>query len=199
MLAAVVCALLCGARSVSAVAQWVHLQDVQTWHWLGFTRIPPGRTGFRKLLLVLSAESLEAILSRWIHDSLELTLSEEVLQAVSIDGKSLRGTLGAYQRAVHLLSALDQQTGCVLSQMRVDEGTNEHKAALDLLKTLVLKGRVIVGDAIFCQKEVCQEIRDGGGDYFVVVKDNQPTLRREIAAAFAETKAFSPLGRAAIR
>ena len=72
----------------------------------------------------------------------------------------------AHSRAVHLLAAVDHKTGCVLSQCRVDEKTNEHKAALELLKTIVLEGRVIVGDAMFCQRDLCEQIVDAGGDYF---------------------------------
>jgi predicted transposase YbfD/YdcC len=98
---------------------------------------------------------------------------------------------------VHLLSLLDQRTGCTLSQSRVDAKTNEHKAALELLLGMVLEGRVITGDAMFCQREVCQQIRDRGGHYFFVVKDNQPALRESIAAEFKA--AFSPGDRTAAR
>jgi predicted transposase YbfD/YdcC len=78
--------------------------------------------------------------------------------------------------------------------MRVDEKTNEHKAALELLRTLVMKGRVLVGDAMFCQREVCQAVLDSGGDYFLQVKDNQPTLLREIQQELTSSDAvFSPL------
>jgi predicted transposase YbfD/YdcC len=94
---------------------------------------------------------------------------------------------------VHLLSILDQQTGCVLSQTAVDEKTNEAKVALSLLETLVLRGRVVVADAMFCQREVCEAILQQGGHYLIVVKDNQPTLRRDLEAAFADEAAFSPL------
>ncbi len=45
----------------------------------------------------------------------------------------------------------------------------------------------------FCQREVCQQIVDSGGDYLVIVKENQPTLRQNIETAFVETEAFSPL------
>jgi len=116
-----------------------------------------------------------------------------------IDGKTLCGTLQPHQRAIHLLSAFDHHSGCVLSQTEVDHKTNEAKTAISFLKTLVLEGKVIVGDAMFCQREVCREILDSGGDYLFVVKDNQPTLLREIASAFADTKAFSPLGPTGIR
>ena len=85
---------------------------------------------------------------------------------------------------------LDQATGCTLSQTRVDEQTNEAKTALELLRGLVLKGRVVTGDAMFCQREVCQQVLDQGGHYFFVVKDNQPALKEAIAAEF--TADFSP-------
>lgn len=197
MLATVVCAVLCGFRSYQAIVQWLHLQPVSTWHRLGYKRIPPKSTCFEELLSRLSAEAFADALTRWVQDGLELSLDEE-LSATSIDGKTLRGTLTAHERAIHLLSALDHKLGCVLSQMPVDEKTNEHKAAMELLESLVLEGRVIVADAIFCQREVCEKIRDKGGHYFVVVKDNQPTLRQNIASAFVNTEAFSPLRPAGI-
>jgi hypothetical protein len=193
MLAAVVCAVLCGARGYRAIVQWLHLQDPATWHWMGFTRRPPTRNCFRDLLMRISPEAFENVLRAWMAEILDPTLSEQSLQPVSVDGKSLCGTLAAHQRAVHLLATLDQQTGCVLSQVAVPEGTNESKTALELLKGLVLQGRLVMGDAMFCQREVCEEIRAGGGHYFVVVKENQPTLLREIESAFADEAGFSPL------
>jgi hypothetical protein len=198
MLAAVVCAVLCGARGYRPIVQWLHLQDVSTWHWLGFLRKPPTRNCFRDLLLKLSPELFEEALRSWLGDSLQLAPSAESLAAVSLDGKSLCGTLQPHQRAVHLLSMLDQATGCVLSQCEVDQKTNEAKTALELLKTLVLEGRVVVGDAMFCQQEVCEAVLEAKGHYLFVVKENQPTLLREIAAVFGSETAFSPLCAAGI-
>ena len=197
MLAAAVCAMLCGARGYSAIVQWLHLQPVDIWHQLGFTRTPPKTTCFEKLFAVLPAESLELALSQWIEQGLSLCVDEE-LQAVAVDGKTLCGTLTPFQKAVHLLSALDQKTGCVLSQRAVDGKTNEHKEALRLLKSMVLKGRVITGDAMFCQRDLCEQIVKDDGHYFFVVKENQPTLLQNITSAFADTKAFSPLDAATI-
>ena len=197
MLTAVVCAVLSGARGYRAIVQWLHFQDAATWHWMGFTRRPPTRNCFRDLLIAINPDRFQAVINTWV-ESLELPVSDDSLQAVSIDDKVLCGTLTPHQKAIHLLAALDQKTGCVLSQSVKDSGTNEHKGAFDLLKTLVLEGRVIVADAAFCQKDLCQRIRDGGGHYFVVVKDNQPQLKRDIQTAFAETEGFSPLHSARI-
>jgi predicted transposase YbfD/YdcC len=93
-----------------------------------------------------------------------------------------------------LLAAVDHKTGCVLRQCRVDQKTNEHKAALELLKAMVLEGRVIVGDAMFCQRDLCKQIVEDGGDYFFPVKENQPTLLREIQLELAANEA-APLSR----
>lgn len=190
MLAAIVCGVLSGARGYSAIAQWLHLQSVETWHALGFTRKPPTRNAFRDLLMALSPVLFEQAVRRWVETCLPAMKTEGPLRAVAIDGKTLCGTLQPHQNAIHLLSLFDHDTGYVLSQQQVDVKTNEAKAALELLKTVPLQGRVVTGDAMFCQREICQQIRSDGGHYFLIVKDNQPTLAQDIAAEFKA--AFSP-------
>ena len=192
MLSAVVSGILTGKRGYTAIAQWLKAQEPRFWHKLGFTRKPPCPNTFRDLLMALPPEHLETALRKWIAGVLGQPPAGE-LQAVSLDGKTLCGTLAAHERSVHLLSLLDQQTGCVLSQQAVDSKTNEHKAALEILQTLVLKGRLVTGDAMFCQRDYCQQVIDSGGDYLVVVKDNQPALKEAIEAEFRP--AFSPGGR----
>jgi hypothetical protein len=190
MLATVVCAMLQGARGYSAVIQWIHSQDPALWYELGYQRRPPKLGAFRNLLLKILPEQFEGAIRAWMTSCLGSPATAEALQAVAIDGKTLCGTLRTHQRAVHLLSAFDHATGCTLSQVRMDEQTNEAKAALELLRTLVLKGRVITGDAIFCQREVCTEVIDQQGHYLFVLKDNQPSLKEAVAAEFRA--AFSP-------
>jgi len=141
--------------------------------------------------MALSTEWLEDAVQQWVAqllcDDSVSSADNGALQAVAMDGKTLRGTLAKHQRAMHLLSLLDQRTGYTLRQLQVDGKTNEHKAALELLKTMVLKGRVVTGDAMFCQRDLCQQIIDQGGHYFFEVKDHQPDLKESsvtnIAAA----------------
>lgn len=193
MLATTICAVLQGARGYAAITQWIHSQEVSVWHLLGFTRKPPTLGAFRNLLMMLSPEDFEQAVRAWVTHCLGQPQDEAAIQAVAIDGKTLCGTLRPHRRAVHLLSLLDQMTGCALSQTRVDEKTNEAKSALELLRSIVLKGRVITGDAMFCQRDVCEEILERQGHYFFVVKDNQPNLRETITADFKP--AFSPYER----
>lgn len=193
MLATVVCAVLSGCRGYRAIAQWIHLQEVPLWHALGDFRTPPTRNCFRKWLLTIDPAQLEAALWNWVTQGLGLKLSPDDLTAVTLDGKTLRGAVPEHARAIHVLSLLDQSTGSILRQSTVDPATNEAKAAVELLKSLVLKGKVVVADAMFCQRDVCQQILDSGGDYLVTLKDNQPAVKRDVEMAFAEPRSFSPL------
>jgi hypothetical protein len=129
--------MLCGARGYSAIVQWLHALPVAWWHRLGFTRRPPKDHAFRELLAAISPETFEGTVRAWVTASLGERISDDPLRALALDGKTLCGTLTKHQRAVHLLALFDQHLGCVLSQQRVYEKTNEHKAALELLKTIV--------------------------------------------------------------
>ena len=89
-------------------------------------------------------------------------------------------TLRRLSRGVRLLAAVDQQAGCVLSQMPIDEKTYEQKTALELLKHLAMKGHVVVGDAAFRKPHICQQFLDSEADDVISVMESQATLLRDI-------------------
>lgn len=195
MLAAVCCAVLCGARGFKPIAQWLHDQDLATIHALGFRRTPPRWGAIRKLLIDLDAAAFEQAVARWAEGLDAATASQEAgLQAAAIDGKALRGSAGRHQRSLHLLSVMAQRSALTLRQAEVGAKTNEHKAALELLRAIDLPGRVVTGDAMFCQRDLCRQIVGAGGHYLVVVKENQPDLLQTITDAFGPLSgaAFSP-------
>lgn len=192
MLAATICGILTGARGCEAIAQWVRNQDRKIWHTLGFRRIPPCANCYRNLLARLSPETLEAIIAAWMQDLVPDPAPDAPPQGVAMDGKTLCGTsFDQHQRSLNLLSLFDHRTGGVLRQLAMPGDTNEHKAGMSLLKTIGLRGRVATGDAIFCQRDLSQQVIDDGGDYFLTVKDNQPELKAAIEAEFQP--GFSPL------
>ena len=196
MLAAIVCGILSGATGCTAIAQWIRDQEPSFWHELGFIRRPPTTNCYRDLLLTLPVDVLEKAIRKWVAgivDAQGITDEQsDSLRAVAIDGKTLCGTLQPHGKSIHLLGLLDHATGCVLAQS--DTGSsNEHKAALKLLRSMVLKGQLITGDAMFCQRDLCRQITDSGGDYLFLVKDNQPSLSRTIESDF--NLGLSPLQR----
>lgn len=66
MLATVVSGILVGARGCEAISQWIHAQEPQAWHALGYFRKPPCANAFRKLLAALDPQLLEQVLQRWM-------------------------------------------------------------------------------------------------------------------------------------
>jgi hypothetical protein len=188
MLATVVCAVLCGARGYEAIAQWIHAQEKSVWYLLGYFRTPPKEGAFRYLLNKMDPEQLEEALRIWIAPHAEV--DPQGMACLAIDGKTLCKTLDRHGKAVHLLSLFDQQTGCVLSQMPVSGKTNEITTAPEILQKLVLEGRMVTGDAMFAQTAICRTITDSGGDYLIVVKDNQKELKEAVEGDLLPS--FSP-------
>ena len=196
ILTLVATAMLCGCRSLGAIAEWGlnynHLAPE-----LGFGRRARDGTRYRTpciselhtVLAALSAPVFEAALTRWILAQGVTDLDQRL---VAIDGKTLRGSQGHQLPGVHLLAAYCLDVEAVIAQLAVPGKTNEHKTALELLKLIPLKGTLITGDAAFTQRDLCAAVVQGEGDYFLTVKDNQPTLEADIRAAFSP--AFSPSG-----
>jgi hypothetical protein len=205
VLSLAVLAMLTGAKSYEAIAQFGRDKGFALAHALGFTRgKTPCKSTFCVLFRALDVQAFEAALSRWVASRLP---DDEREVPVAIDGKVARGSKDGDAPGHHLVAAYCPHAQAVLAQVRVDAKTNEHKAALQLLGVLPVRGKVITGDAMFCQREVAEAIIEGGGDYVLIVKDNQPSLAIDIGAGLAfgaekrrQAAAFFPLpGGAAAR
>jgi len=189
ILSLAVLAMLTGVKSYTGIAQFGRDKGFALAHALGFRRgKTPTKSTFSELFRILDIDAFEAALSRWTLS--RLPPREE--RVVSLDGKTLRGSKDGDAPGHHLVAAYAADAQAVLAQVRVDAKTNEHKAALQLLGILPLAETVFVGDAMFCQRDLCAKIIEGGGDYLFFVKDNQPSLVTDIDAGLAcETQARS--------
>jgi len=198
ILALVCSAIMSGAKSYAAIGQWGQDQDIALMHQLGFTRTPPKSGGIRKVLIALDKACFEAALTKWAESSRRPPSASTPLEALARDGKSARGSLDGMEKAVHLLCLMAHESGLTLAQTAVPNGaaekTNEHKTALKLIKGVALERRVVTGDAIFCQRDLSQQVLDAPGHDLWFVKENQPTLLHDIEVAFAPSAegALSP-------
>lgn len=182
VLGLVTLALLMGRKSLKSIARFGRQHGTPLAHALGFRRgKTPAASTLSRTLRRFTAPHLEAVLSRWIRGRVEPTVYEHI----SLDGKTLRGSREGEVPGQHLVAAYAPAVAAVLAQVRVDSKTNEHKAALELLGILPLKNKVVVGDAMFCQRDLAEHVIEGQGDYVLVVKDNQPGLGIDIQAGFA--------------
>jgi predicted transposase YbfD/YdcC len=68
--------------------------------------------------------------------------------------------------------------------VRTTAHEGELTVAPTVLAALPLRGRLVTGDALYCQRDLCRQIVAAGGDYFVSVKANQPDLLGEIRLLF---------------
>lgn len=178
LLLLIVAGLLCKATSLRAITRWGRLHVGETL-LLGF---PPDRTPccatLHRVLERLDAQELDQCLTAWLGNSTPLNPGE----GIGVDGKTVRGVPGG----LHLLAAYAHQTQVVLAQEAVHHKENEITAAPRVLERVQLKDRVVTGDAMLAQRSLSQEVLAAGGDYFWVVKDNQPTLKADIALLFTQ-------------
>jgi hypothetical protein len=175
-------ALLLGRKSPKSIARFGRHHKAPLAHALGFRRgKTPSASTLSRTPRRFDAQRLEGILSRRIRARIDLDSFEQI----SLDGKTLRGSRDGDVPGQHLVAAYAPAVEAVLAQVRVDSRTNEHKAALELLGILPLEGKVVVGDAMFGQRDLAGRVVDAGGDYLLVVTDNRPGLEIDIRAGFA--------------
>ena len=185
MLAMACCAMLCGYRSYSALAEWGRNYGSGIAQALGFTHNTPCAATLHTIFRQVDRDDLQARLGTWAESVVVSTPAASAGEvAVALDGKTLRGSHKQGAPGVHLLSALSHHVGLTLTQQAVDAKPNEITQGETVLRQLVLKDRVVTMDALRTQRHVAQAIVDEGGDYVMIVKENQPQLRADIAWVF---------------
>jgi len=179
----IVLAKLCGEDRPYGMAQWVTTRTRSLIAILGLSccRLPSLNTYRRVLQKAVDIVQLQQAVKRFLCR--DPTPERSVL--VTIDGKTLRGSLAPGQnRAVHLLAAYLPAEGIVLMQVAVASHENELSVAPRLLQCLDLRGQIVMGDAMFTQRQLSVQIVEAGGDYIWLAKDNQPRLREAIVDLF---------------
>lgn len=175
-----ICAVLCGCDDW----QEVEVFGKKRRDWLQrFLRLPhgiPSHDTFERVFNRIDPQAFQACFRDWV-----LTIAEALdVTHIAIDGKTLCGSGGAGLGPLHLVSAWATDHHLTLGQIAVDDKSNEIPAIPKLLALLDLHGALVTVDAMGCQTAIAKAIVAGGGDYALVVKDNQPTLRADIRRCF---------------
>lgn len=183
-------AMLCGARGESAIADWAKNYGSPWRTRLGFTHPNgPSQSTIYRLLQGIDCTALERALSAWaaqVLAQLPTTAAPLSVEAVAIDGKTLRTSQHCGATDAHVLSALSQRLGIVLGQVAVRDKTNEIRAMDALLADLLLTGWVVTTDALFTQRAIAETILTAGGDSLMAVKGNQPRVLEDLTTLFAD-------------
>lgn len=193
LLQATVAAVLAGARSQAAVAQWIRERAADEPEALEALGFPPGRSAclatLHRVYRALDVDRFEAAAGGWLRQT-----GVAPDDAVALDGKTLRGAGGhveggEYVPGVHLVAAYAHQAQAVLAQLRTGGKGQELAAAQRLLAQLPLAGRVVTGDALLTQRDLCAQVVAADGDYVLPVKKNQPALLESLERAFSPVAA----------
>ncbi len=193
VLAIAVCAVLSGARSFLAIADWAQSlpQDLLTRlgcrrrHDETIERVPPSEPTIRRTLEAIDADELDRVLHAFL-------LKRGLGRAIAMEGKTLRGSGHGADRPRHLMAAVIHQTGVVVGQRAVDMKTNEITVARPLLEPLDLAGRVVTADALHTQRDLAQYLVEEQADYIFTVKENQPRLKKHLAQMAWDFSPSSP-------
>jgi hypothetical protein len=117
-----VCAVLAGARSFTAIAEWAADADEPTLARLGVTGPVPSESTFRRTLQRLDAGAFDGLAGRWAQQ--RTAPGPRQRRPIAVDGKTLRGSAHGGEDGRHLLAALDHARGVVLGQVEVGAKTN---------------------------------------------------------------------------
>jgi len=174
VLAVALAAVVAGARSFTAIGEWVADADARVLARLGIggARRPCEATT-RRALTRVDAELLDAVVGAWMRTRVGLLGGRRV---IAVDGKTVRGAKAAGKVAPHLVAALDHTLGVVLGQVQVDAKSNEIPALRTLLEVFDLVGAVVTADAMHTQTTTAAYITGRGGHYVFTVKANQRGL-----------------------
>jgi predicted transposase YbfD/YdcC len=174
-----VCAVLAGARSFTAIAEWAADADAETLARLGVTGTVPSESTFRRTLQRLDADAFDDLAGAWA--ARRTTPGPKERRVIAVDGKTLRGS-GHGGDGRHLLAALDHARGVVLGQVEVGAKTNEIPLFTTLLDRLDIQNAVITADALHAQRSHATYLTGRGAHYLLIVKRNQPNLYAQLAA-----------------
>ncbi len=185
---------------MSGVTEWVRHRGPELAQQFGLRRAAmPCQTTYSNVLAKVDGQRLDAILRafyvRWEAQTrcagepsqLQTPEGQADHAHLALDGKSMRAT-SSQPHPVHQLSGYEVATGIVLWHCHVGQKENEISALKRLLTREYVTGRILTLDAMHTQRALCAQVQRLGGDYILIAKDNQPTLREDMADLFADRR-----------
>jgi predicted transposase YbfD/YdcC len=177
-------ATLCGAKTCVDIAAFGQGNEDTLTDWLDLPHGAPSHDTFSRVFRLLDPLELERVLTAFTA-ALREGLGLPAPGVVALDAKSLRR---GYERGrAHvpplMISLWDSQTRLALAAGRV--GLSESADAVDLLRSLDLKGCTLTADALHCHPALAEAVGAAGADYVLALKGNNAPLRQAAEAAFA--------------
>lgn len=170
-------AMSCGYSSYEAIKDYAGNYQDQIRREIPFLAgHTPAASTFHRVFSDLDVEALETVFGKWIKSIVSL----EKHEGIAIDGKAVKNT------DLYLVSVFAQKAKAVLFQKSTTGKGKELIIAPEVLKQIDLRGKMVTADALYVQKNLCQQITEEGGGYVMTVKENQQGLYESIKLFFTE-------------
>jgi len=173
-------AVLCGADEFTEMEEFGQSRENWLREYLELPHGIPSHDTFGRVFALLQPAAFEESFLRWVKQMVELNPRE----VVAIDGKTVRRSHDRGREAIHVVSAWARENRLTLGEVKVSDKSNEIRAVPQLLKLLELKNCIVTADAMNCQKEIASEVREAQADYVLSLKENHPTLHKEVERVF---------------
>ena len=185
----VVCGTMADCDDYEAIAAWgkAHLPFLR--RYLPYHHGVPGGRWLTLLMNRINPALFRDAFTGWVRETWP-----DKPELVAIDGKTSRRShdRSAGRAPLHLVSAFATTSRLVLGQEAVADKSNETGAIPVLIERLAAKGglkeALVSIDAVATNPTIAAVIRAAGAHYLLAVKANQPTLRAEIEAFFAQAR-----------
>jgi len=186
-------AVLCGATTCAGMATFGRAKESLFRDFLKLKHAIPSHDTFSTVFRMIDPKALDAAFGRVLAEVTALLREGDV---IAIDGKALRGARGKGEsaRTRMMVSAYAARLRLTLASRAADNG-RELDAALEVLGLLALKGKVVTGDALHCNRRTVEAINARGGDWCLALKRNQDSLLSDARACFGTLKDTHPVAR----
>lgn len=183
VLTMIVVAIMCGCKSYSAVAQWGRDYRGEITQALGYKTKTPCAATIYGIMKNLNIKEVEGIIGRFCLEQIETKAVTGII-ALAADGKTLRGTKKQGGEINQLMSIVSHELGVTIAQEAIEKKSNEIPKLPEMIENLDLKNKLITVDALNTQKHTSQAMLARGGNYLMVVKENQKQLFDDISLVF---------------
>lgn len=168
------CALISGADDFEEIEAYGKRKKAFLRTFPDLTNGIPSHDTFTRVFRRMDTKAFGSCLYAW--SAQVLAGATAPLQAVSIDGKVLRGTApsGAKKSGIYIVSAWASAYSLVLGQEKVAAKNNGKTAIPDRVRALDLRQTLVSCDAAGCQRTNANLIVGGGGHYVLALKKTCP-------------------------
>lgn len=180
-------AVLCGARGATDMADFGRRRIETLRRFLPLKNGTPSHDVFSDVFRALDPAGFERVFRQFVTAFAKVH-HLDLNGVLAVDGKSL---CGAYERGksatpTHLINVFAARSRMVLASCKAPD-RNESEAALEVLKMLRLKRKIVTADALFCSRAFGRTVLDQGGHYALALKKNQRTLFAAVQRRFGHT------------